>query len=150
MKTRTLFLSAILFLLSIYSFGQGTTLEEYNYLTKGYKIQLESGLDMKKGYYFKDVISLPLQFTGFQRVTTFKHLFREGESIPCATLMIFKRTDTNYESYVCIPHIKSDEAMWKKSFEDFATATNDWTEASRAYASGMFMMISLISSGENK
>ncbi len=27
-----------------------TTLEEYNYLTKGYSIQVESGLDMKKGY----------------------------------------------------------------------------------------------------
>lgn len=26
-----------------------TTQEEYNYITKGYKIQLESGLDMKKG-----------------------------------------------------------------------------------------------------
>lgn len=27
-----------------------TTTEEYNYLTKGLKIQIESGLDMKKGY----------------------------------------------------------------------------------------------------
>lgn len=25
-----------------------TTQEEYNYITKGYKIQLDSGLDMKK------------------------------------------------------------------------------------------------------
>lgn len=27
-----------------------TTLEEYNYMTKGFMIQLESSLDMKKGY----------------------------------------------------------------------------------------------------
>ena len=27
-----------------------TTEEEYNYITKGYQIQLSSGLDMKKGY----------------------------------------------------------------------------------------------------
>ena len=32
-----------------------TTMEEYNYMTKGYKIQVESGLDMKKGYYFEDM-----------------------------------------------------------------------------------------------
>jgi len=32
------------------SFSQSTTQEEYNYITKGYKIQVESGLDMKKGY----------------------------------------------------------------------------------------------------
>ncbi len=32
-----------------------TTLEEYNYVTKGYHVQLTSGLDMKKGYEFEDI-----------------------------------------------------------------------------------------------
>ena len=32
-----------------------TTMEEYNYMTKGYKIQVESGLDMKKGYFIEDM-----------------------------------------------------------------------------------------------
>lgn len=43
------------------SFGQlanielsPTTEEEYNYLTKGYRVQLESGLDMKKNYLLED------------------------------------------------------------------------------------------------
>lgn len=31
-----------------------TTEEEYNYMTKGYKMQLEGGLDMKKGYITDD------------------------------------------------------------------------------------------------
>jgi hypothetical protein len=30
----------------------GTTIEEYNYLTKGYSIQIEQGLGMKTGYEF--------------------------------------------------------------------------------------------------
>jgi hypothetical protein len=32
-----------------------TSLEEYNYVTKGYKVQIESGLDMKKGYEIQNV-----------------------------------------------------------------------------------------------
>jgi hypothetical protein len=32
-----------------------TTLDEYNYLTKGYKIALESGLDLKQGYKMFDI-----------------------------------------------------------------------------------------------
>lgn len=47
-----------LFLIGFLSFIMGsaqikkgkTTLEEYNYMTKGFKIQMESGLDMKIGY----------------------------------------------------------------------------------------------------
>ncbi len=39
---------------SFITLGQ-TTETEYNYVTKGYKIQLESGLDMKKGYRFEDL-----------------------------------------------------------------------------------------------
>ena len=49
--------AGVLILSSIASFGQvaisvpaPTSEEEYNYLTKGYKVQIESGLDMKKGY----------------------------------------------------------------------------------------------------
>ena len=44
------------------SFGQEvlnklspTTEAEYNYLTKGYRVQMESGLDMTKGYTFQDM-----------------------------------------------------------------------------------------------
>ena len=41
-----------------------TTEEEYNYLTKGYKIQVESGLDMKKGYSLIDMGTYQLSFKG--------------------------------------------------------------------------------------
>lgn len=59
MKKSTLILAAAFF--SVTLFGQ-TTEEEYNYLTKGYKVQIESGLDMKKGYEFKDLANDYTQF----------------------------------------------------------------------------------------
>ena len=50
MYMKKLFLIAFL-VMPFLAFSQ-TTLEEWNYITKGYKIQKESGLDMKKGYNF--------------------------------------------------------------------------------------------------
>jgi len=55
MKNLTKLLLSIALFASFNIYGQsiktlGTTLEEYNYITKGYKVQIESGLDMKKGY----------------------------------------------------------------------------------------------------
>ena len=49
-----LLLLTCMFLFACFSFSQ-TTLEEYNYISKGYKIQLESGLDMKRGYLLEDI-----------------------------------------------------------------------------------------------
>jgi hypothetical protein len=55
---KKLLLISVFTLQSIFSFSQnedhpyGTTLEEYNYVTKGYAVQIEQGLDMKAGYEF--------------------------------------------------------------------------------------------------
>ena len=47
------------------------TQEEYNYLTKGLKVQEESGLDMKKGYYFSKLLSYTFdKYTFIGRVFT--------------------------------------------------------------------------------
>lgn len=87
-----------------------TTLEEYNYLTKGYKIQIESGLDMKKGYTLKDLVTVSTQFL-VTRTATFKGLYRTGETSPCAILLIYQKYASPAE-YVCIPHFKSDYSIW--------------------------------------
>ena len=47
---KSLILIVFLFL-SFAAVCQNTTQEEYNFITKGYQQMLESGLDMKKGYY---------------------------------------------------------------------------------------------------
>ena len=51
-----------------------TTEEEYNYITKGYKVQFESGLDMKKGYILKDMGEWNLKYDNISRGFAFKGL----------------------------------------------------------------------------
>lgn len=52
-------ITMLLIMLSVAIYGQdkpeGTSQEEYNYMTKGYQIQLSSGLDVKKGYRIEDL-----------------------------------------------------------------------------------------------
>lgn len=69
-----------------------TTLEEYNYMSKGYKIQLASGLDMKKGY----EIGLPVKIVDKVKNTCFI------EFIPLNKLL-----DANkyLVGYICTVHI---------------------------------------------
>ena len=65
-----------------------TTQEEYNYLTKGYKTQIESGLDMKKGYKFIDYGVYEIKEGNQTRQCEFKGLIKDGQTKPCAVLMI--------------------------------------------------------------
>ena len=102
---------------SLSAMGQ-TTQEEYNYITKGYKIQVESGLDMKKGYSFFDLRPAVLKWAnGEARNCYFKALVRDGESKPCAIMMIYKRFDVGAEYYICIPTLNAD-AVWQQTFQD--------------------------------
>ena len=100
----------------------GTTETEYNYITKGYKIQRESGLDMKKGYTFKDLNN---NFYGIYKMQ-FKGLYRENEQTPCAIMIIM-----NYDGdtdYVCIPHYESDKNIWKM-YADYIESLGERSKA---------------------
>lgn len=125
-----------------------TTLEEYNYLTRGYKIQLESGLDMKSGYEIKDAGSYAVTYGNgtFSRDVKFMHLYRIGEEIPCATLAIFSRSNTTYEEYYCIPHIDSSSEIWNQAFRDFETLSSAWSVSGTGYSWSLIKMISQLSS----
>jgi len=43
----------LLLITTLLNYAQSTTQEEYNYITKGFKIQTDFGLDMKEGYSLK-------------------------------------------------------------------------------------------------
>lgn len=99
-----------------------TTLEEYNYLTKGYKIQIESGLDMKNGYVLKNFDNkffhnISIYDKKQSRKVDFKLLYRDNEKRPCAALMILTRVETNYKEYLCIPSWNNE--LWKNFEKDF-------------------------------
>lgn len=91
-----------------------TTMEEFNYVTSGYKMQLAGGLDMKKGYRFEDLFSHDTRSasTGDVRTTQFKALFREGQQRPCAVMCILSNTSQTSKEYLCIPSYSSEPDVW--------------------------------------
>ena len=115
-KNRFCLLIVFISLFSLRSISQNimpTTIEEYNYITKGYKTMIESGLDMKKGYGFKE---LGLYSTS-ARNCTFKALYRDKESKPCGILCVFKRLDGGY-CYLCIPTSDASQEIWNKAIDE--------------------------------
>ena len=144
MKQTCLSIAALIFF-STLSFSQ-TTMEEYNYISKGYKIQLESGLDMKRGYKIIDIETFKVEHSSWHRAITFKVLVREEPESPAAIIMIVERSDSNYKAYYCIPLYDSDETVWKQAYDNYKNIlTSDWISSSsyRDYSWGMIKMISL-------
>lgn len=126
MKTLNAMLASAAMVVCISAAAQGTTEEEYNYLTKGYAIQISSGLDMKKGYTLRQAGSWPVNYGGgVARSAEFAALLREGQTKPCAILMIYKRSDTGLTTYYCIPSLDADNALWQRTLEQLRTATNE-------------------------
>lgn len=100
-----------------------TTEEEYNYLTKGYAIQVESGLDMKRGYSMLDLGETPVQFSTGIRRAQFLGLMRDGATRPCAILMIYK-SPSNDLTYLCIPTYNANPELWQKTMNQVTDLTS--------------------------
>ena len=95
-----------------------TTQEEYNYVTKGYKDQIEKGGDMKKGYRFVDITESSFATgSSVQRKCNFKALFKEGKNKPCAILCIYTRSDNGFTDYLCIPTHDAQKEIWDQTFQ---------------------------------
>ena len=111
------FLTIIALTLIIVTAKSQTTEEEYNYITKGYKVQLESGLDMKKGYSLKDLGDYNINYSDAIRGMTFKGLYRGADLKPCAIMAIYKKKEgeaVTYSEYYCIPSIDAKD-LWSKT-----------------------------------
>ena len=98
-----------------------TTEEEFNYVSKGYRIQKESGLDDKRGYYWVNLVS---HYAGTRNMD-FKALVRSGENKPCAILMIYNRTDSGFLDYICIPTYDAPKYLWDKTWDKIRTYSQD-------------------------
>ena len=95
-----------------------TTQEEYNYISKGYKVQVESGLDMKKGYTLVDLGKWGLDAGSEHRECVFKGLMRTGQTKPCGIMMIYHRTDNNGVTwYICIPSADAPSELWQQTLD---------------------------------
>lgn len=76
-----------------------TTEKEYNFLTKGLKIQLESGLDIIEGYEFENLQNLKVDNYTFD----FKYLKEKSTQERKAISVIIESGATKAKYYVCIP-----------------------------------------------
>jgi hypothetical protein len=113
LKSLLSFLLPILFINFAFSqqVQQPTTDEEYNYATKGYKIQFESGADMKKGYLTKDI----QHNSAGERSVTLKGLFRVSEQNPCAIIVMYEKKGQDTQ-YFCVPTFNADAELWHKFY----------------------------------
>jgi hypothetical protein len=135
---KKMFFSVILTLLSIFTFSQSdpweTTIEEYNYVTKGYAVQLEQGLDMKAGYEFED---MKMGFNRLHSISTgdggkisveIKLLINKNkEHIERAIMVAYKYENEegiSYNRYLCIPNNANtgystlSTELWNKHFDE--------------------------------
>lgn len=98
--------------------GQSTTEEEFNYLSRGYQIQLESGLDMKKDYRLELLDRTTLPIHNAARSVEFSGLYREGTDKPCAYLVTLGQGDNTLKNYLCIPSYDAPDALWDRAFQE--------------------------------
>lgn len=113
MKKITLLL--ILFV-TFFSYSQdkpnGTTLEEYNYLTKGLKDAIDKGLDLKQGYELQDFYTHNEQFYSFN-FSLFVDI--KTKKTKCILVIADSKVWGN-RYYLCIPH---DNPELIKKYSDY-------------------------------
>ena len=106
MKFKSTLCLICLAMLSMQSFAQKpvlapTTEDEYNFCVRGYQVQTSSGLDMKKGYSFRDIFT-DKKVDNYQ--FTAKLLIRDDKKEVAAILIIAKSLVWNKTYFHCIPH----------------------------------------------
>ncbi len=110
----------LLFVLSSsIAFSQATSDDEYNYLTKGYSVQITSGLDMKQGYTMVDKGNVPLDLGAGQSVNV-KYLYRTSGNVYAGALLIFHGKGA--DKYFCVPNQASGPGVWNKTLQDVQAA----------------------------
>jgi len=104
----------------------GTTLEEYNYVTIGYGVQLEQGLDMKSGYEFASLNGYGEWGASSIRLgdgssINIKFELLKNDSKPFAeraVMVIINYEPEGLTRYLCIPNNYSSDLIWNKYFDD--------------------------------
>ena len=92
-----------------------TTITEYNYCLKGYKVQMESGLDMKQGYSFSNLDDINIQ--GYKY--SIKCLIRTAEQEVAALMVIATSPVSGKTYYLCIPH--GDKELYQSYYNELAS-----------------------------
>ena len=118
---KSFFLALSLMIVALSGISQ-TSMEEYNYITKGYKVQLESGLDMKKGYEFED---LNTHKAGIRTASLKKLVKVNAGKKQTAAYMIVYQKEQSPKEYFCIPSPKSGEDVLAAYWTSLHNGTGD-------------------------
>lgn len=113
-----------------------TTDEEYNYLTKGLKLQLDSGLDTKKGYRLDAVYSR--EFNKFSFVVS-NLVLVESSDLKAISVKIYSPI-TSQTYYICIP--VNNPELTAKHFQNISLFTQPLAQA---YGTAMGDYLTMIS-----
>jgi len=89
-----------------------TTQEEYNYVTRGYKIDIETGHDIKNGYEMKDIdrVQQTTKSNSIGREAWLKRFSRKSTNATAAYLIIYQRAGQEKE-YFCVPTLNSPKEL---------------------------------------
>ncbi len=102
-----LFITALV-LITISTINAQTTLEEYNYISKGYRFTFDNDLDIKEGYLMK-----PLNKFQYNNTTIhISGLFRKIDGDLAGYL--FELSDGIFKKDICVPTETSDSIVWRK------------------------------------
>jgi len=139
---------AIAFFATLSGFSQ-TTMQEYNYMTTGYQMQVKSGQDINKGYRVESIGKFAVGFVNSSkananRLSEFFKIYNENSSsplIPIGVLVKMYRSDMVNESYFFMPNSYSTSEIFNKAFEDYLKIFKT-DEVSANYTWNMMRMIS--------
>ena len=90
-----------------------TTQEEYNYATKGLKVQRANGLDMKVGYTLSTSTTMKM---GTYTVTIEDLVRKSDGTVACCVMQVLNATwpPAQGASYFCIPNPGSSGEIWSQ------------------------------------
>lgn len=113
MKQLFLLLCVISYTFASSQIKKGTTSEEeFNYMSKGYKAQIESGLDMKTGYTVDSGTDIKSGTYNFTYIKFFK--ITTNENVLVGTIVKAKSNNYGNTYWFCIP--VNNDILLKKSF----------------------------------
>lgn len=117
---------ALAFVTTLSAFGQ-TTMQEYNYMTTGYTLQVKSGQDINKGYRVESIGKFSVDFptTGkltAKRISNFYSVYNENSARPMepiGTLVKMNRSDVVNDTYFFMPNKYTASDVFNKAMEDY-------------------------------
>jgi hypothetical protein len=105
----------ILLVATNYTFSQ-TTLEDYNYITKGYKEDVAMGKDFKAGYAMKSLYTSEWFDKGGAQIRKFeiaRYVNSKNPGNTIAVMILLKDQSDRVEWVFCMPSEGSSQDLWK-------------------------------------